>query len=105
MRLRRHTRISIQRRHPHDHMRLSQTFRHQMRTTHRIEIPKLAGRRLKTAQPILPLGPAKMLTHDPGGRGECCGVSLAASLAMAMNDRHVEAVELVFDGFAQAAAV
>src|SRR5471030_2802600 len=86
-------------------MRLSQPLRHQLRATHRTEMPKLARRRFVAAQPVLTLGPAKMLAHDPGRRGERRSVGLAAGLAMTVNDRHVEAVELIFDGFAQATAV
>ena len=98
-------RVFIKGRDPHDYMGLSQALGHQVAATARAEMPQLAGRGLEAGQPFEASGPAKMLTFDPGRRGEWRRMGLATGMAMTMADRHVEAVDFIGDGLAQATAV
>lgn len=98
-------RIVIKGRDPHDHMGLGRALSHQVAATARAEMPQLAGRGLETGQQLKAPDPAKMLTIDPGRRGEWRRMGLAAGMAMTMADRHIEAVDFIGDGLAQATAV
>src|SRR6201998_3414029 len=87
-------RIVIKRRHPHDHMWLGGAFGHQMTAATRAEMAQLAGGVLKGPPPFFAGGLAEMLPHHARGGGIGAGMRLSACAAMAMPDRHVEAVDL-----------
>lgn len=98
-------RVIIQRRHPHDDVRLMPTLRHQMRAAARAEMPEFTRRRFKGRQQLRALSPAKVLTHHAGCRYECRRMHLAAAVAVAVADGHVEAVYLVAHAFAEATSI
>lgn len=68
-------------------------------------MPELARRRLEGGQQFFPLHPAKVLTHHPGGGDKRCRMHLAAAVAVAVADRHVQAANLIAHRFTKATSV
>lgn len=91
-------RIFIEGGDAHDDVGLPWAFGDQLRATYRAEVAQLPRRRLEGRQALLAFDPAKILTLDPSGGGERSRVCFSATAAVAMADRHIDALDGVLDG-------